>query len=132
MITAVDTNVLLDVFVDGREHRDASVRTLGRCIEEGQLIVCDVVVAELTASANALNIEELLDISRTRYVPLDEEAAIEAGRRWSIHRRATGDRSRVAADFLIGGHAVVHADRLLTRDRGFYREAFNGLTVIAP
>jgi predicted nucleic acid-binding protein len=30
-------------------------------------------------------------------------------------------KDRIAADFLIGGHASVQCERLLTRDRGFYR-----------
>jgi len=38
----------------------------------------------------------------------------------------------VAADFLIGAHALRQADRLLTRDHGFYRTCFNGLRVLDP
>ena len=39
---------------------------------------------------------------------------------------------RPVADLLVGAHALLQADRLLTRDRGFYRDYFRGLKVIEP
>ncbi len=39
---------------------------------------------------------------------------------------------RVVADFLVGSHASLCADALLTRDRGFYRTEFSGLRVLEP
>jgi predicted nucleic acid-binding protein len=66
------------------------------------------------------------------FAGIDESAALAAGTAWAAHRRAGGTRSRVIADFLIGAHAAGAADRLLTRDRGFYRRYFESLEVLDP
>jgi predicted nucleic acid-binding protein len=34
--------------------------------------------------------------------------------------------------FLIGAHALIQSDALLTRDRGFYRSRFKGLRILEP
>ena len=41
-------------------------------------------------------------------------------------------RERVVADFLVGAHAMLQCDALITRDAGFFRDFFKGLKVIQP
>ena len=66
------------------------------------------------------------------FSPATLEAALEAAKAWQSYRTRGGRRARVAADFLIGAHAVCQADRLLTRDRGFYRGYFKRLSILDP
>lgn len=106
---------------------------LARASREGAIIVCPVVVAELRAAYrdNERLRALLLDLV-IHVVDLDTEDALLAG---AIHRsylQAGGQRDRVVADFLIGAHAQNHASRLLARDRGFFRDHFEGLPVWYP
>jgi predicted nucleic acid-binding protein len=47
MITAVDTNVLLDLLIPGSSAMDSAVDQLERASGEGKLILSEVVYAEL-------------------------------------------------------------------------------------
>jgi predicted nucleic acid-binding protein len=58
--------------------------------------------------------------------------SLAASESWRAYGRAGGARERVISDFLIGAHAQMRADRLLTRDRGFYRSYLRELTVLDP
>jgi predicted nucleic acid-binding protein len=133
VITAVDTNVLLDVFAKNAKFATRSASVLKRCIAEGSLVACDVVWAE-TGSwfGDAQSAQSAFSTLRVAYSPLDSATALTAGRSWQEYRRARGPRERMIADFLIGAHACTQADRLLTRDRGFYRKYFTDLSIIDP
>ena len=49
MITAVDTSVLLDIFLPDDQHGEESKRRLREAYDSGAIIACDVVHAELAA-----------------------------------------------------------------------------------
>ena len=133
MITAVDTNVLLDVFAKDAVFGERSASALKRCIAEGSLVACDVVWAE-TGSwfGDTQSAESAFSTLRVIYSSLHAATALTAGRSWQQYRKAGGPRERIVADFLIGAHASTQADRLLTRDRGFYRKYFTGLEILDP
>ena len=134
MITAVDTNIIIDILEPDPVFGPASRAALKSCFQDGSVIACEVVWAGV-ATAYANKIEEAVDVmSRIgiEYSAMTLEATLEAAKRWSIFRKKTKARDRIVADFLVGGHAIALSDRLLTRDRGFYRDYFKPLKIKTP
>jgi predicted nucleic acid-binding protein len=134
MITAVDTNVLLDVFTNDPSFGQTSARALQTCLKEGSLVVCDVVWAEtLSVFPDEHLFERAMTHLQILFSPLSVSASSRAGRLWRTARqRKLPRQERVVADFLVAAHATECADRLLTRDRGFYRTYFKELRILDP
>lgn len=130
MITAIDTNVLLDVFMADAPHHSQSREWLRTAYDKGALLVCEIVYAELAPSfGDRAALEGALQLMGCTVSPIDTAIAYEAGIRWMRYRKAGGPRKRIIPDFLIGAHALGAADRLLTRDRGFFATYFPELNV---
>ena len=133
MKTAVDTNVLLDVFLPDPKFGKTSREALQKQFKAGALIIGEIVYSELAGFFESRNrLEETFHALGIQYIPSHPAACYLAGEHWKCYRKSGGLRQRVLADFLIGAHAEIHADALLTRDRGFYRKYFRELRIIEP
>jgi predicted nucleic acid-binding protein len=131
MITAVDTNILLDVFLPDKKFASNSAELLKLAYDEGALIICDIVYAELVPQFEDRSIlDRTLETINVSLLSVDTNVAFLAGEKWSLYRKSGGKRERIISDFLIGAHAIVKAERFLTRDRGFYKLYFPELQVL--
>ena len=132
MITAIDTNILLDVLIPNEEFYDASADALQESAA-GSLVICDIVYAELCIHFESQHeCDAFLGSIEIRVQALTREAHFVASRVWRTYRQQGGKRTRILADFLIGAHAQKQATRLLSRDRGFYHKLFPLLDVQGP
>ena len=123
MIAAVDTSVLLDVFLPDPRYGRESQQRVRTAYDAGAVIVS--VYAELTAAfPDRATLDRALGEINATTSPIDTDIAFEAGVRWKRYRQAGGPRKRIITDFLIGAHALAVADTFITRDRGFFRTYF--------
>jgi len=132
MITAIDTNVLLDVLLPNPTYVSKSTEAL-EAASTGSLVICDLVYAELCVQFDhQAECDEFLEDNQIRVEALSRDASFLASRAWRAYRKRGGQRTRILPDFLIGAHAQLQASRLLTRDRGFFQSIFPSLDVLEP
>jgi len=132
--TALDSSVLLDVLGADPLFGERSRAALRSAYDAGALVACEVVWAEVRAHFRTQEaFSAAFDLLGVQFDAISSQAAELAGNLWRLSRRgARSPRERVVADFLIGAHAQLQADALLSRDRGFYRRYFKTLRLIDP
>ncbi len=101
-------------------------------------MICPPVYAEMLANVTVQE-ETVVEFQRENAIRIDwelgEEVWTQAGRRFRRYaqRRRTsggGEARRILADFVVGAHALLQADRLLTFDVGRYRVDFPELVLV--
>ncbi len=154
MITAIDTNILLDILDGESNFYEQSAHLLKVHGELGSLVISPIVYSELLVSflhkhepqlansklnefLNALTIE-IMHFEKTDYA-LAAEAWLKFSLKSEIICQQCGAvntftckkckstvkwRNHMITYFLIGAHAQNHAEVLLTRDKGYYRKYF--------
>ena len=155
MTTAVDTNAFLALLYED-EYADASEAALRHAYREGAVVVTPIVYAELAADGrfdSATDLDRFLEDFSVKVVDPSREAQFIAGDRFreyvdrrpdkiqcpacgekrSVDCKECGEslspRQHIAADFLIGAHAVIDCDGLVSFDEGFYSTYFPSLPV---
>lgn len=131
MVTSVDTNILLDIFLPDPVHGKDSLKSLEKAYKQGPIIICGPVYAELAPQFEDRSLlDSILHKMSIEVIPVNNDASYLAGRLWLNYRKNNKTRERIITDFLIGAFARIQSDQFLTRDRGFYRNYFNGLKLI--
>ncbi len=129
---ALDSSVLIDLLSDGPQA-DAAEACLRQCLSAGPVVISDVALAEVCSAlrdgSEALAVLEEMSI---RFSPLEAKSALRAGEMQRRHRQRDAVRTRAVPDFLIGAHALLQCNGLITRDDRFYRDYFKGLKLIVP
>ena len=133
MVTLVDANVLIDLFIDDPTWSNWSIGKLRRRARLGPLYINDVVYAEAsTRFGSVLEFETALGLAGVAVRPTPPVALFLAGKAYRQYRRAGGPRTGVLPDFFIGAHAVEEKFTLLTRDARRYRHYFPTVELITP
>jgi len=131
-VIAVDSSVIVELLADS-EHADAAEAALRDALARGPVVVCDVVVAEICSALRdgdqAMQALEDMGIS---YSPVEQKSALRAGEMQRRYRSKSGSSARTAQDFIVGAHALLQCNALITHDASFFRDYFKGLKVIVP
>jgi len=132
-VIAVDSSTLIDLFDGTDAAADAAATALRTALHGGPVVVSDIVLAELCAALRRGS-DVLQDIEEAgiRYLATESRASLRAGEMQRRYRQRGGRRERTVPDFLIGAHALLQCQGLITRDAGFYRDYFKGLKLIVP
>ncbi|NKQ37552.1 MAG: PIN domain-containing protein [Chloroflexi bacterium] len=129
----VDSNVILDIFLDDPVWGDWSETALNQYGATHRLFINPIIYTELSIGFQRIEeLEEAIGKAGFQILEIPKEALFLTGKVFLQYRRNKGTKSSPLPDFFIGAHAAVMNVALITRDVARYRTYFPTVTLISP
>jgi len=129
----VDSNVILDIFLDDPNWADWSASTLANYCTEALFFINSIVYTEVSVGFRKIeNLESALIKGGFKMLEIPKEALFLAGKSYLRYRENKGIRRSPLPDFYIGAQAAVLGLELITRDVTRYRTYFPTVKLICP
>lgn len=129
----VDSNVILDLFLNDPNWAEWSEATLEELSAANRLFINPMIYTEISIGFERIEEPESA-LRPTGFILLDipKEALFMAGKAFLKYKTRLGKRRFPLHDFFIGAHAAVMELALLTRDARRYRSYFPTVGLISP
>ena len=129
----VDSNVILDIFLDDPKWADWSVTVLANASHNSTLYINQIIYTEVSIGFDKIEELELaLHQGGFQMLEMPKEALFLAGKSYLNYKRGKGTKKSPLPDFYIGAQAAVFGMDLITRDKGKYRTYFPTVRIIYP
>jgi predicted nucleic acid-binding protein len=129
----VDSNVILDVFLDDPNWGDWSEVRLAKHSQQSTLFINAIIYSEISIGFERIEDLELAVASAGfQMLEIPKEALFLAGKAFLKYRQRKGSKRTPLPDFYIGAQAAVLNMELITRDVSRYRSYFPTVSLIAP
>lgn len=129
----VDSNVLLDIFLDDVKWADWSETRLDEYGSQTQLYINSIIYSEISIGFTLIeDLESAIHRAGLQVLDIPREALFLAGKAFMNYKKREGIRRSPLPDFFIGAQAAVLALVLLTRDASRYRTYFPTVQLVSP
>jgi predicted nucleic acid-binding protein len=129
----VDSNIILDVFLDDPNWADWSESKLEKFSSITKLFINPVVYTEVSVGFKRIEeLESALNRADLQMLEIPKEALFLAGKAFLKYRKNRGTKRSPLPDFYIGAHAAILEMDLITRDESRYRTYFPTIKLISP
>jgi predicted nucleic acid-binding protein len=129
----VDSNVILDIFLNDPNWADWSEKALTRYGELGALYINPIIYTEVSIGFQRIEtLEKAIERAGFLMLEIPKEALFLAGKAFLQYRQNKGTKLITLPDFFIGAHAAILNIDLITRDRARYHTYFPKVNLISP
>ncbi len=129
----VDSNIILDVFLNDLKWADWSESKLEEYSYSSSLYINSIIYSEISIGFKLIEeLEAAVNKAGLQLLEIPKEALFLAGKAFLKYRRRKGAKRTPLPDFFIGAQAAVLNFDLLTRDVSRYQSYFPTVKLIAP
>jgi predicted nucleic acid-binding protein len=129
----IDSNVLLDVFLDDPDWAEWSEKKLDEFSQNYPLYINSIIYTEISIGFEYIELlENTLHDCKIKMLSIPKEALFLAGKVFLNYRKRTGKKTSPLPDFYIGAQAAVLELPILTRDTSRYNTYFSTVKLVSP